>query len=427
MSGSIRLSKHKMPLILEVPLTSSKSESNRALLIDQLAGGMSKLKNLSTARDTQTMQRLLASDALDLDVLDAGTVMRFLTAFLAVGNDTRRISGTERMCKRPIKTLVEALNKLGADIKYLKEEGFPPLEFQPFVKQKTNQLTIPGHISSQYISALLMIAPTLPDGLNLNLTGEIYSRPYIDMTLNLMGHFGVKGVFEGNKISVVPQHYQASEYTIEADWSGASYWYSLTALAEQADITLMGLRKKSNQGDSAIATIMEGLGVKTEFVGSNVKLIKSSAQSHLSLDFKPCPDLAQTVMACAAAKGISLEMTGLESLRIKETDRIAAMATELAKIGARLEEDETGIWTMTPGAPPVVSLPTEAGQVVSYNSQKTDDKPVFFNTYDDHRMAMALAPLCMLFDVVIDDPDVVAKSYPGYWEHLRMAGVQLQK
>lgn len=408
MSGSIKLSKPKTTLSLDVPLTSSKSESNRALLLKKLGGGLSELSNLSTARDTVTMTALISTDSYELDVLDAGTVMRFMTAFLATGKEERKITGTPRMCKRPIKLLVDALIELGAEIQYSNEEGYPPLIFKGFGKQKTNQLTIPGNISSQYISALLMIAPTLQNGLTIRLEGEIYSRPYIEMTLNLMAHFGVKGVFEGAQITVEPQSYQANSYTIESDWSGASYWYSLFALAnDDAQITLRGLREKSNQGDHAISTIMEGLGVKTTFEDDKVVLTKTSIKSHLNIDFKSCPDLAQTVMACAAAKGVSLEMVGLESLKIKESDRTAAMATELSKIGAKLEDVGNGKWILTPP------------DKIEINSL------ISFETYDDHRMAMALAPLCLLFDCEIHEPEVVVKSYPEYWDHLKLAGIEV--
>ncbi|SMD36774.1 3-phosphoshikimate 1-carboxyvinyltransferase [Reichenbachiella faecimaris] len=408
MSGSIKLSRPTTTLSLNVPLTSSKSESNRALLLNELGGGNSELKNLSSARDTDTMTKLLAAEAYTLDVLDAGTVMRFMTAYLAVGKKERRITGTPRMCKRPIKLLVDALNDLGAEITYENEEGFPPLLFKPFTTQKTSQLTIPGNISSQYISALLMIAPTLPKGLTITLEGEIYSRPYIEMTLNLMKHFGVSGKFEGSQITVASQDYQSNSYTIESDWSGASYWYSLFALADDAQIKLQGLRSISNQGDHAIASIMEGLGVQSTFDNETVTLSKTEIKQKLVIDFKSCPDLAQTVMACAAALGVDLEMSGLESLRIKESDRTAAMATELSKIGAKLEEHADGLWILT-------------------SPKKLDVTEVIeFDTYDDHRMAMALAPLAMKFDCIIHEPEVVVKSYPEYWEHLEMAGVIIE-
>ncbi len=407
MTQSIRITKLSQPLNLEVPLTSSKSESNRALLINTLSGNLSTLSNLSTARDTKTMKKLLESNDFELDVLDAGTVMRFMTAYLAIGNRERKITGTPRMCKRPIKILAEALNELGANVTYENEEGYPPLLFKPFESQKAEALTVPGNISSQYISALLMIAPTLPNGLTIDLEGEIYSRPYIEMTLNLMSHFGAKGTFEGSQIKVASQKYQANNYTIESDWSGASYWFSLVALADNATVTLKGLRKQSNQGDSAIVEIMDGLGVKTEYIEDGVVLTKKEHTDHLTIDFKSCPDLGQTVFACAAAKGVSLEMTGLESLRIKESDRTEAMATELAKIGGKLKETKPGTWILTP----------------STTLAEVDN--VTFDTYDDHRMAMALAPLATLMEVTINEPEVVVKSYPEYWDHLKMAGFQI--
>lgn len=408
MSASYKLSKHSRKLSLTVPLTSSKSESNRVLLIRTLGGEKAKLSNLSTARDTVTMQALLESNSSELDVLDAGTVMRFMTAYLAMGNKNRSITGTPRMKKRPIKLLVDALNDLGAKIDYIGESGFPPLAFSPFMDQKKSELTIPGNISSQYISALLMIAPTLPLGLTIHLEGEIYSRPYIEMTLNLMSHFGINSSFEGASISVGHQPYANNNYKVESDWSGASYWYSLVALADDAEVTLTGLRSKSNQGDSAIAEIMKGIGVNSEFGADSVKLTKGKVVEKLTIDFKACPDLAQTVFVCAALKGVSLEMTGLESLRIKETDRTAAMATELAKFGAKLEEQQGGVWVLTP-APKGFEV-TEA---------------LNFDTYEDHRMAMALAPVCMKHDVIIQEPEVVVKSYPEYWDHLKEAGIEI--
>ena len=408
MSQSLTISKLSQPLNPTVPLTSSKSESNRALLINTLGGNLSTLSNLSTARDTKTMKSLLESEDYELDVLDAGTVMRFMTAYLALGAKKRKITGTPRMQKRPIKILAEALNELGAHVTYENEEGYPPLIFTPFETQKSAELTVPGNISSQYISALLMIAPTLPNGLKINLEGEIYSRPYIEMTLNLMKHFGVAGTFEDKTISVGNQKYSANNYTIESDWSGASYWFSMVALADSAEVTLTGLREKSNQGDRAIVEIMDGLGVHTEFIENGIKLTKKDHKDHLTIDFKSCPDLGQTVFACAAAKGVSLEMTGLESLRIKESDRTTAMATELAKIGAELKETKPGTWVLTP-------------------STTIDDVThVSFDTYDDHRMAMALAPLAAVVDATIHEPEVVVKSYPEYWDHMKTAGFEIK-
>ena len=389
----------------DIPLSSSKSESNRVLIINALGGGASTLDNLSDARDTDTMQRLLGSDDYVKDVLDAGTTMRFMTAFLAMRAEENEITGTARMKKRPIKLLVDALRELGASIDYLGEEGYPPLKIQKLTEQKTDILQIPGNISSQYISALLMIAPTLPDGLTIELTGEIFSRPYIEMTLGLMKRFGVQHEWSDNKITVSHQTYSQGEYTVESDWSGASYWYSMVALSKSGSAKLLRLRENSFQGDIEIAKIMDGLGVKSEFVEDGVILTKKDSKPELNIDFRTCPDLAQTVMAVATVIGTKLNMTGLESLRIKETDRIAAMQAELAKVGGTLIEDN-GTWTLTS------------------NFNMPDS--VTFDTYEDHRMAMALAPLALCGNVIVREPDVVNKSYPKYWEHLKVVGFKLE-
>lgn len=396
---------------IEIPLPSSKSESNRALIIHALAGGRDiPLLNISEARDTQTMQRLLQSGEHELDVLDAGTTMRFLTAYCAVQGMDKIIKGTRRMHERPIKLLVDALRELGAKIEYLQNEGFPPLHIQGFEGQKTNQIKIRGDVSSQYISALLMIAPNLPEGLYLELTGNIGSRPYIEMTLSLMEHFGVKADWNDNVIHVPHQKYQLQPYTIESDWSGASYWFSMVALAEKAKIKLKGLRKDSLQGDIKIVEIMKGLGVQAEFIDDGVILTKTTKASEVHADYTHCPDLAQTVAVACSVTNTLGTMTGLESLRIKETDRIFALEQELTKIGARLIEDPTGEWHLNPATVDV--YPTET---------------VRFATYEDHRMAMALAPLSTKMDIIIEDPEVVNKSYPSFWDHLVMAGIKVER
>jgi 3-phosphoshikimate 1-carboxyvinyltransferase len=390
-----------------IPLASSKSESNRALIINKLAGGISNLENLSSARDTQIMKKLLHVDVESYDVHDAGTVMRFMTAYLALTAGSATITGTERMCLRPIGLLVDALNELGANIVYKNEEGYPPMLIDKIEHQKSNELTIPGNISSQYISALLMIAPCLPQGLKINMSGQIYSMPYIKMTLGLMSHFGINYEFEDQTISISSQEYKSNNYTIESDWSGASYWYAFAALAEEAEIKLLGLKQDSFQGDQAIVEIMEMLGVSSTFEADGVVLKKKESLDTIKYDFRNCPDLAQTIMTVAAAKGVRLEMSGLESLKIKETDRTAAMSTELSKIGANLEEQSNGIW------------------VISERTINKIETPIVLNTYEDHRMAMALAPLCMLYDIEINDPSVVQKSYPEYWEHLELVGINV--
>jgi len=386
-----------------IALASSKSESNRALIIHALTGFKCHLSNLAAARDTQTMLRLLESSNDVADVLDAGTTMRFLTAYFAITQQTKTMTGTPRMCERPIGILVEALKQLGANIAYTGKEGFPPLQIGGFCASEQTHLSIRGDVSSQYISALLLIAPLLPGGLTLQLTGDVGSRPYIEMTLQQMIHFGalIKTDWEQKTITVLPTPYQPKSYAIESDWSGASYWYSLVALAplETTEIALLGLKKNSLQGDSAIAQIMACLGVKSVFNERGVVLTKIPAQSALGWDFTDCPDLAQTVAVCCAAKGIELTLTGVESLKIKETDRIAALQAELPKIGGEL-----------------VEIVPNFKYKVTRQAQRPDVLPI--NTYDDHRMAMAFAPVGVLHQVQIREPQVVAKSYPSFWEDL---------
>lgn len=403
-----RLKSHNSRLNGTIQLESSKSESNRALIINALAGrNPTNIQNLSKARDTQTMLNLLTGQPEIYDVKDAGTTMRFLTAFLAIHGNGEIITGTDRMKNRPIGLLVDALRLLGAKIEYLEKEGYPPLQIHRIEQQQTNKISIQGNVSSQYISALLMIAPMLPKGLELTLTSEIFSRPYIEMTLSLMKAFGVKSKWNANTISITSQSYTSTEYTIEGDWSGASYWYSFVSMAPVgSQIALPTLRKNSMQGDIAIAKIMDGLGVETHFESDRVLAKKKSInQKELSLDFKDCPDLAQTVMVSAAVNGIILNMTGLESLKIKETDRIAAMQNELTKIGASLKEDEHS-WKLIPTS----KLPDE----------------VEIETYEDHRMAMAFAPLCTKMSATISDPMVVEKSYPGFWGVVKKLGVKIE-
>jgi 3-phosphoshikimate 1-carboxyvinyltransferase len=386
-------------------LPASKSISNRALIINALAGGKSDLHNLSDANDTQLMLRLVNSPDAVIDVEDAGTTMRFLTAYFTVTKQSKTLTGTSRMKERPIALLVDALRSLGADISYLEKDGFPPHRINSFGGQKSNQLNIRGDVSSQYISALMMVAPVLPEGLTLNLEGKIGSRPYIEMTASIMKHFGATCDFSGNRVIVPHQKYTPASYTIESDWSAASYWFALTALAKKASVQLPRLFRESLQGDSVIRSIMEQLGVKAEMKDSFLSLSKTSAVKEITWDFTHCPDLGQTVAVVCAAKGITGHFTGLESLRIKETDRIAALQNELRKIGADLIEHDSEHWTLKPSE----ALPNSAS----------------FDTYKDHRMAMAFAPLATLFPVEIDKPEVVKKSYPNYWNDLKTVGIQI--
>jgi 3-phosphoshikimate 1-carboxyvinyltransferase len=384
-------------------LASSKSESNRALIINALTGFKGDLHNISAARDTQTMLRLLQSTDTVADVLDAGTTMRFLTAYFAITGQQKTMTGTPRMCERPIGILVDALRTVGAKIDYQNQEGYPPLALNGFEYSGSNQLSIRGDVSSQYISALLMIAPMLPNGLELTLTGHIGSIPYIEMTLQQMAAFGIDYVanWTNKTIKIPAKAYQPTAYQIESDWSGASYWYSLVAMADDAEIELLGLKEQSLQGDSAIAQIMKPLGVRSEFTDRGVKLSKIPAEALLEWDFSNCPDLAQTVAVCCAVKHIRLTLTGIESLKIKETDRVAALQAELPKIGGELIEIEK-------------DTKYEVRSQKSLNHSITQS----LNTYDDHRMAMAFAPVGVLRSIEILEPSVVAKSYPSFWDDL---------
>lgn len=403
-SNNIHISHASKSVKCTIDLASSKSESNRALIINALSGGKAELSRLANARDTETMQRLLSSTGNVWDVLDAGTTMRFCTAFAAITGKKVLMTGTDRMQQRPIGILVDALRDLGADITYTNKEGYPPHQINEFnIDNGSSHLTIRGDVSSQYISALLMVAPSLPNGLTLELTGKVGSKPYILMTLNLMKHFGVSSEWNDNIIKVAHQQYASNNYTIESDWSGASYWYSIAALADDAEIELIGLRQNSNQGDSVLVELMDKLGVKSTFNETGVVLTKKSSEKSIEWDFTHCPDIAQTISVICAAKGIDARLTGLESLRIKETDRIEAIKNELAKFG--------------------VEVAIEGDEVIEItNPQFQLKEGTFINTYDDHRMAMAYAPLGLLMNLEIEDKEVVNKSYPDFWRDLEAAG-----
>lgn len=389
-------------------LPASKSISNRALILKALEGNRSVVSNLSAARDTVLMTNLVSSVDKTIDVMDAGTTMRFLTAYFSVRGENKIMTGTARMKERPIGLLVDALRKLGVEIDYLEKENYPPLEIKRFTAQKTKELQIPGDVSSQYISALMMIAPTLPQGLVIRLTGTVGSVPYISMTANLMRQFGatVHLDFDSKVIEVMPGHYHPANITVEADWSAASYWYSFAALAEEASIHLPNVSEQSLQGDKAIVQIMDHLGVKSYFRNGSLELSRKPTANFLEWDFRDCPDLAQTVLPLCAAKGYSGKFTGLESLRIKETDRIAALQNELTKFGAELREAVPGEWTLQSG--------------------KWKRETITIQTYHDHRMAMGFAPLSTLTDLIIESPEVVNKSYPGFWKDVATVGTKVE-
>ncbi|MDH3709304.1 MAG: 3-phosphoshikimate 1-carboxyvinyltransferase [Cyclobacteriaceae bacterium] len=395
------LQNHLIPAT--ITLEASKSISNRVLILDALCKQQSTLENLSEARDTQIMLALLNESGPVWDAQDAGTTLRFLTAYGALTGQVKEITGTSRMQHRPIKILVDALREIGADIEYIAQEGFPPIQVKGFAEQLQQTVTISGDVSSQYLSALLMMAPSLPQGLILQISGKLMSRPYVNMTLKLMQQFGIDHQWEGSRITISPQQYQPAQILVEADWSAASYWYSMVALGG-SEITLLGLQDTSLQGDRQIANIMEPLGVHSRFHEGGVTLIpEEPLVDELEYDFSNCPDLAQTVLSLCAVTGITCRASGLESLYIKETDRIAAMQCELGKVGAKLEEQSTG-WLLTP-------------------TEELPEDPIRFHTYEDHRMAMALAPLALRFPLIIEDPLVVNKSYPSFWQDLAQAGL----
>lgn len=395
-----------------IELAGSKSISNRALIIQALTSPTFEINKLANANDTQLMSALLSSNSIIRDAGPAGTTFRFMTAYLSLQPDSQILTGTERMKKRPIGVLVDALSDLGADIEYLEEEGYPPLKINEPRNDfgRFNQVKIAANTSSQYISALLMIAPTLPNGMELQLVGRIVSRPYIEMTLSLMKYFGVDHDWDGQTIKIKPQAYQQRPFTVEADWSAASYYYAIAAIAEEADIQLNGLFEDSVQGDAVLVDMMTAFGVTSTFNETGVRLQKSGpiATKVFEWDFVKCPDLAQTLAVICGATGVEGRFTGLETLLIKETDRIKALQVELAKVGVVVES--------------YTAHPTD--QKVS-GTAKFDLTPTF-GTYEDHRMAMAFAPLALLHPVSIEDPEVVGKSYPDFWQDLQHLGFEVQ-
>ena len=398
----------------QIMLPASKSISNRALIINALANGTHPLENLSDCDDTQVMLRALqAQPGETIDIMAAGTAMRFLTAYLSVTPGDRIITGTQRMKQRPIGILVDALRELGANIEYVEKEGFPPLRIQGTTLTKSH-ISLPGNISSQYISALLMIAPTLKNGLQVTLTGDIISRPYIDLTLQLMKDFGAQASWlNDHELKVEPQPYRSTPYYIEGDWSAASYWHEIVALSKDATITLPSLFRKSYQGDSKMADQFAQLGARTSYKENGITILKPkmvdiSQAIHVNLDFTNQPDLAQTFVVTCALQNITFRFTGLQTLKIKETDRIAALICEMKKLGYVLHEAEDSI--------------------LYWNGERCERSGEAIDTYEDHRMAMAFAPACLVLpDICINDPHVVSKSYPRYWDDLRAAGFTIEE
>lgn len=410
-----KLSISNRKIYTRVKLPSSKSLSNRALIINALHGNMSSVRNLSDAQDTHTLHLFLspASAKYQLyNVGNAGTCMRFLTAYFAVQSGRKVvIDGDERMRLRPIGPLVKALCTLGAKIDFIGEQGYPPIAICG-KHLKGGTIEIDGSLSSQFISALLMISPYFDNGLHMSLKGNIVSKPYINMTLSLMKYFGAECVFDGSKIMVKKGGYKATTYIVEHDWSSASYWYEIAALSEEAEINLPGLYFTSRQGDAVTPELFSRLGVESWFDDDGAKVIKKNKKPEkrvFSYDFTGCPDLAQTIAVTCAGLGIIAELNGVQSLKIKETDRLAAIKTELLKLNADVEI-------------------LDGSKLVVMPEKAACSKPAQIQTYNDHRMALAFAPLVLKTgELKIEEPDVVAKSYPGYWDDLRNAGFGIEK
>jgi len=397
---SLKLNFQHKKVIGSVIITGSKSESNRLLILQQLFANLS-LKNVSNSEDTLVLKKGLNSNELKIDIGHAGTAMRFLTAYVA-SLPTKKIvlTGSERMQQRPIKVLVDALISLGADIDYLHKEGYPPLKING--RKLTNKyVKINGNVSSQYITALLLIAPSLENGLTIELIDEITSVPYIKMTLQLLSQIGVMNSWNKNLIRVSPKkEIKTQTIIVESDWSSASYYYSLIALSKDGKLMLSHFKKDSLQGDAVLVAIYKKLGVSTNFKNDGIQLIRNSKldlPNSIELDLKNSPDLAQTIAVTCFGLGIKCTLTGLHTLKIKETDRLVALKNELEKLGAQIEITNDSL-TLNGGATikPYVSI----------------------NTYKDHRMAMSFAPLALKVPITIEDEKVVSKSYPDFWSDL---------
>lgn len=396
----------------EIDLPASKSISNRVLLLNALCATPGRLSNLAQCDDTDAVLSALAqSDASEVNIGAAGTAMRFLTAYFATREGREVvIDGTERMRQRPIGVLVDALRQLGADIEYVEAEGYPPLKITG-TRLRGGALTVSGSVSSQYITAILLIAPVI-GGIALTIEGEIMSRPYIDMTLALMARYGVKAEWRENVIHVPAGEYTALDFTVEADWSAASYWWAMQAIVPQSRITLKGLEPQSLQGDSRIAELMSQMGVMGNWCGRYLDLRSNGGVGcccSTFADLSGTPDIAQTLVVMLCLMGRPFRITGLRTLRIKETDRLEALRTELRKLGyvVKVEGDDAISWHFETTA-------AEASPHIC--------------TYHDHRMAMAFAPAAIRFPgLIIDDAQVVSKSYPLFWEHLRQAGFKIEE
>ena len=393
-------------------ITGSKSETNRLLLLQALFTNIT-LENTSNSDDSEVMTKALvnsqsiSSDKQVVDIHHAGTAMRFLTAFFAVNQGSEVIlTGSQRMQERPIKVLVEALEQLGAKIIYEKHVGYPPIRI---IGQKIicSRVNIPANVSSQYISALLLVAPKLENGIEITLIGDITSVPYIKMTLALLNDLNVKTSFEGNVITVYPkQEVESKVMTVESDWSSASYFFSIVALSKNSTISLSSYKENSLQGDCALVALYKQMGVESHFEENNLTLVKvpDFKPCDISLDLNNTPDIAQTIVVTCLGLGIGCHLTGLHTLKIKETDRLEALRIELTKLGANISVTND-------------SLTLVASDKINPN--------IKIATYNDHRMAMAFAPLALKVPIIIENAEVVSKSYPDFWEDMKKLGFEI--
>ena len=388
----------------DLTITGSKSESNRLLIIQALYPQI-EIHNLSKSDDSKVTLEGLKSKKNVIDINHAGTAMRFLTAYFAIQPHREIVlTGSNRMQERPIKLLVEALNSLGADITYEKEPGFPPLIIRG-KEISINRVSLPANISSQYISALMLVAPALKNGLKIDLIGETTSFPYIKMTQSIMNQLGFETAFDGNQISIKSaSSVNLNHWKIESDWSSASYFYSIVALADRSEISLKSFSEESKQGDAALTEIYEKFGVKTTH--SNGKIILSkitdfNPPNFITLNLKNTPDLAQTIAVTCLGLNIDCKLSGLHTLKIKETNRLTALKTEIEKLGGNVKITDRSLELLNTGK---------------------INEIILIDTYNDHRMAMAFAPLGLRVPININNPKVVSKSYPDFWDDLQKIG-----
>ena len=395
----IKISSINKTIYGSVDLESSKSISNRLLIIKELCKTKFEIQNLSNAKDTKILNGILNSfeTKKEINCEDAGTALRFLIAFISTKEGIWKVSGSKRMHERPVKPLIDCLKELGAEIKYLKKEGFPPIEIKS-KKLKRKKLSLPGDISSQFISALLLVAPTIKNGLTIEITSKVISKPYIAMTLDLMSEFGIEYSWENNVIKVKQQNYLAKNIKVENDWSAASFWYSFLALSKSGEVKIPNLYADSLQGDSVLSSIYLKLGIKTEFNEDSIVLYKTkNITKELELDLSNHPDLALPIIVTCCGLGIKAHLKGLESLKIKESNRLECIKKELSKFNINCEIDSTSI---------------------KIKENQNIVQPIsIIECHNDHRIVMSIAPLCMKVDSIkFDDKEVVNKSYPKFWE-----------